>query len=440
MQRRTFLSLIALPAVAQLLQSCGDDSVTTEASTPGNGVQPASLKGEAARIAATGADAADASAAINAFSADLFARLVAADPAANLVFSPASIALALAMTSAGAKGQTLTEMDAVLHITDPATIHRSMNGLSAGLAGLDKEKDNTTDGGTGTSQVQLSIANSLWGQAGYSFEQAFLDLLSSEYGAGMELVDYAADPEAARVAINAWVDEQTEQRIPELLAKGSITNDARLTLVNAIYLKANWASRFNEALTTDEPFAAPGGEVTAPMMHTTAELAYGEGEGWQAAEIPYVFDDLSFLVAMGETADTLMPTADEAAGVVIARLVELGLPKFDIETATSLKEVLGSMGMAGAFTDGADFTGISTEKPGLTIGAVIHQANITVDEEGTEAAAATAVIMVATAAPTDPPVPVVFTVDRPFTFWLRDRATGTIIFAGRINDPSQTRG
>jgi serpin B len=440
MERRTFLSLLALPAVAQLLQSCGDDSPSTGGSTPGNGLQPASLKGDAARVAATGADAVDASAAINAFSADLFDRLVATDPTANLVFSPASIALALAMTSAGARGQTLSEMDAVLHITDPATVHRSMNGLSTGLGGLDKEKDNTAEGGTGTSRVQLSIANSLWGQAGYSFEQAFLDLLSSEYGAGMELVDYATDPEAARVAINAWVEEQTEQRIPELLAKGTITNDARLTLVNAIYLKANWASRFDDAATTNEPFAAPGGEVTIAMMHTTAELAYGEGGGWRAVEIPYVFYDLSFLVAMGETATSPMPTADEAAGALTRTLVELGLPKFDIETSTSLKDVLGAMGMAGAFSEGADFSGMSTEKPGLTIGDVIHQANITVDEEGTEAAAATAVIMVATAAPTDPPEPVVFTIDQPFTFWLRDTATGTVIFAGRITDPSQTRG
>lgn len=444
MQRRTFLSLLAVPAVAQLLQACGDDSGTTDTtdttgSSNGSPAQPSSLMGAAPRLTATNTDAVAASAAINAFSADLFERLVAADPTANLVFSPASIALALTMTSAGATDDTLTEMNTVLHITDPATIHRSMNGLSTSFDAVNKSVDNTAEGGDGISQVQLSIANSLWGQAGYSFEQAFLDLLSSEYGAGLELVDYVTEPEAARVAINEWVDEQTKQRIPELLPENSITVDVRLTLVNAIYLKANWANTFNDALTADEPFAAPGGEVTAQMMHTMAELAYGEGDGWRAAEIPYVFNDLSFLVAMGDSADVVMPSVDEAGGSLAGRLVDLGLPKFDIQTATSLADVLGAMGMARAFEDRDEFTGMSSEKPGLFIGDVIHQANITVDEEGTEAAAATAVIMVGESAPQEPPTPVVFVVDQPFTFWLRDRATGTVIFAGRVNDPSATR-
>jgi len=175
------------------------------------------------------------------------------------------------------------------------------------------------------------------------------------------------------------------------------------------------------------------------MMHTMAELAYGEGDGWRAVEIPYVFNDLSFLVAMGDSADVVMPSVDEAGGSLAGRLVDLGLPKFDIQTATSLADVLGAMGMARAFEDRDEFTGMSSEKPGLFIGDVIHQANITVDEEGTEAAAATAVIMVGESAPQEPPTPVVFVVDQPFTFWLRDRATGTVIFAGRVNDPSATR-
>lgn len=440
MQRRTFLSLLALPAVAQLLQACGDDSATGPSDSSGGGDTPVALKGTAARVAAGSAEAEVAAAAINAFAADLHERLVAVDPTANLVFSPASIALALAMTSAGAAGSTLDEMDAVLHITDPATIHRSMNALSTRLEAVNQSVDNAADGGTGTSQVQLSIANSLWGQTGHAFEQAFLDLLSSEYGAGMELVDYTTDADGARVAINAWVDEQTEQRIPELLPDGSITSDTRLTLVNAIYLKANWATTFNDALTADAPFAAPGGDVSAAMMHTSADLGYGEGAGWRAVEIPYVFHDLSFLVAMGDSADTAMPSADEAAAAVLTRLVDLGLPKFDIETATSLADVLAEMGMARAFAEGADFSAMSTAQPPLHIGNVIHQANITVDEEGTEAAAATAVIMVGESAPQEPLTPVVFTVDRPFTFWLRDRATGTVVFMGRVNDPSATRG
>ncbi|MEQ1701440.1 MAG: serpin family protein [Ilumatobacteraceae bacterium] len=447
MQRRTFLSLLAIPAVAQLLQACGDDGTSGPSgssgsgSGSGSGEQRASLRADAPRVLAGDAEAIEASAAINAFSADLFQRLVEADPTANLVFSPASIALALAMVTAGAEGATLAEMDAVLHITDPATIHRSMNGLSTALSAVNQTVDQAAEGGTGVSEVQLSIANSLWGQTDYRFEQAFLDLLATEYGAGMELVDFKLDPEAARVAINAWVDEQTKQRIPELLPPASINAEMRLALVNAIYLKANWANAFNEARTADEPFAAPDGELTVQMMHTTVDLAYGEGEGWRAVEIPYVFGGLSFLVAMGDNEGTPMPSADEAAAATISRLVELGLPKFDIETRTLLGQDLRAMGMTSAFTDGADFSGMTTEELGVKIGEVIHQANITVDEKGTEAAAATAVLMpTAESMAPEPPEPVVFTVDRPFTFWLRDRATGTIIFSGRVNDPSATRG
>ena len=443
MQRRTFLSLLAVPAIAHLLQSCGDDSQKSGSSGV-DGVGRSSLRGAAVRVT-TGADPTAAAAAINAFSADLYQRLVAADPSANLVFSPASIALALAMASAGAKGPTLQEMDSVLHITDATTIHRSLNGLAAGLEALNRSQDNTADGGTGTSEVQLSIANSLWGQADVRFEQAFLDLLSAEYDAGIELVDYKADPQAARDAINTWVAQQTNDRIPQLLGEGTITPDTRLTLVNAIYLKANWDQVFTKELTADEPFTAPGGEVTVSMMHTTGEFGYAAGEGWQAVDLPYVFGSLSFTVLVndalttgGDNGGAALPSGDEVFAALEHHAVQLGLPKFDIETSTSLAEVLGAMGMATAFDKTADFSGMTTDEQ-LIIGDVIHQANITVDEEGTEAAAATAVVMVATSAEV-PQEPVVLTIDRPFTFWLRDRATGTIVFMGRVNDPSATRG
>ena len=438
MQRRTFLSLLAVPAVAQLLQSCGDDSNgSVSSTTPAGAAQRSSLKGEAPLAATTPQDAVAASAAINAFAADLYERLVGADSTANVVFSPASIAVALTMTSAGAKGTTLQEMDTVLHVTDPATIHRSMNGLTTALEALNQTVDNTAEGGTGTSEVQLSIANSLWGQTGLQFEQAFLDLLSAEYDAGLELVDYATDPEAARAAINAWVAEETNDRIPELLAEGSITADARLTLVNAIYLKANWATTFDKEQTADEPFAAPAGEVTAAMMHSTADFGYAAGEGWQAVDLPYVFGGLTFTAVLADE-DTPVPTADEVFASLGSRSVQLGLPRFDIETSVDLATLLAEMGMATAFSGEADFSGMTTQAS-LMIGAVIHQANITVDEEGTEAAAATAVVMVETALP-EPEEPVVLTFDRPFTFWLRDRGTGAVLFAGRVNDPSAVRG
>ncbi|CAN5539045.1 serpin family protein [soil metagenome] len=432
MQRRTFLQLLAIPAVAQVFTACGDDAKKSG----GNSNGASSLRGDAARVT-TGTDAAAATAAVNAFADDLFLHLTTVDPTANLVFSPASIALALAMASAGAKGATLAEMDTVLHITDPSTIHRSMNGLAAALDAANATQDNTTQGGEGTSEVQLSVANSLWGQTGLHFEQAFLDLLSSEYGAGLELVDYQADPEAARQAINEWVASETHDRIPELLANGVITVDSRLTLVNAIYLKANWYDSFDKQLTTTETFAGSAGDVDVEMMHTSRRFAYAAGDGWQAVELPYVFGELAMVVAVGDTSATVMPTITDMNSVLAERLVELGFPKFDIETSVSLADTLKEMGMPTAFGD-ADFSGMTTEEQ-LVIGDVIHQANITVDEDGTEAAAATAVVMVATSAPVELD-PVTLTIDRPFTFWLRARSTGAIVFMGRINDPSATRG
>jgi serpin B len=446
MQRRTFLSLLTVPAVAAFLGACGDDSNDGGGGDDGGGSDEhngsvtgggrATLRGDAAR--ATGGDPLSAAMAVNAFAADLYARLVAVDPNANLVFSPASIAVALAMTSAGANGTTLAEMDDVLHITDPSTIHSSMNGLTATLDGLDQSRDNTSEGGTGTSEVQLSIANSLWGQSGLAFEQAFLDLLSAEYDAGLEVVDYITDADAARAAINAWVASETRERIPELLAEGTITADARLTLVNAIYLKANWDVAFDSAETTDAVFATPAGPVNVAMMHRTADLDHAGGEGWQAVDLPYVFRGLTMTIAMGDTPDTELPTGDEVFAAFTQRQVDLSLPRFDIETSIDLAEVLAGMGMTTAFTDSADFSGMTTAER-LMIGGVIHQANITVDETGTEAAAATAVVMVATGAPA-PTEPVTFTVDRPFTFWLRETSTGAIVFIGRVNDPGASRG
>ena len=433
MQRRTFLQLLTVPAVAQVLAACGDDSTKNG----GSGGNANSLRGNAPRIT-DGIDPVAATDAVNAFADDLFLHLTTIDPVANLVFSPASIALALAMTSAGAKGMTLDEMNQVLHITDPSSIHRSMNGLSSALEATNQSQDNTGDGGEGVSEVQLSIANSLWGQSGFSFEQAFLDLLSSEYGAGMELVDYLADPEAARQAINEWVAAETRDRIPELLADGVITVDSRLTLVNAIYLKANWFDTFDKELTVKTAFATPAGDVEVDMMHVDRRITHSAGEGWQAIELPYVFGELAMVVAVGDSADTVMPTVADVIASLRERPVELGFPKFDIETSVSLTDVLKEMGMPTAFDEStADFSGMTTQDQ-LVIGDVIHQANITVDEEGTEAAAATAVVIVATSAPVEEQ-PITLIIDRPFTFWLRARSTGAVIFMGRVNDPSATR-
>ncbi|MEO6158172.1 MAG: serpin family protein, partial [Ilumatobacteraceae bacterium] len=411
-------------------------SLGTTATTPGAGDRSAFVQGNVERTVTDVDQAAAAVQSVNSFGADLYARLHSAKPNQNLVFSPASIAIALAMTSAGARGSTLDQIDHVLHVDDPHGIHHSMNALSAALA----TRNATGKVGGENATVTLSVVNSLWGQAGFEFVPAFLDLLAGEYGAGMNLVDYEHDPESARADINEWVDKATNQRIPQLLGPGTLTRDSRLTLVNAIYLKARWSSTFSDGNTKPTPFHVSADRtVQAAMMRQTGHFGYAQGAGWSAVDLPYVFDDLSMTVIVADEggATGAAPALPDITTVVAAletREVRLGFPKFDFKTSTSLADVLRQMGIIDAFSASADFTGMTTSAA-LSIADVIHQANITVDENGTEAAAATAVIAVATAAPA-PSEPIVLTVDRPFLFALRDRPTGAVVFLGRVADPT----
>ena len=289
--------------------------------------------------------------------------------------------------------------------------------------------------------MTLRIANAPFGQQGFAFQPAYLDALASSFGAGLRLVDYKADPEAARKTINAWVSDQTEKRIPELIGEGVLDNSSRLTLVNAIYLKAAWAHRFGDAASTPKaPFTrADGSTVSVPMMRGGGELHFASGSGWQAVELPYVGDQLAMDIILPKDAAAFGASLDSKAWDAIVKAlaehpVDLSLPRFSTETKTDLASTLSAMGMPDAFTGKADFTGITTEEP-IQIAAVIHQANIDVDENGTTAAAATAVLMEAgAAAPSGTPVTLV--VDHPFLFAIRDRTTGAILFMGRIGDPS----
>ncbi len=443
MDRRTFLAVASTPAVVALLQACGSEDVAGPASTlPGPGPSAA---GEArslvARQPADPALAAQAAAAVNAFGADLYARL-AGDGSANLVCSPASIVLALAMARAGAAGATATEMDAVLHTselgTDPAALHPGMNALTREL----EARSGTFEAMGEQVTVELSIANSLWGQDGMAWVAQFLDTLAAQYGAGMRLVDYIADPEAARTAINEWVADETKDRIPELLGQGTVTPDSRLTLVNAVYMKAPWIEPFAEGATAPGPFTtATGASVEVPTMRTSRSLPYAVGDGWQAVDLPYAGGSLSMLLVVPDAGGLAATEAaladgllDEAVQSLAAREVVLGLPKFDLETKVELGDVLAALGMPNAFSpSSADFSGMTTDAQ-LFIGVVIHQANITVDEQGTEAAAATAVGMRDESAPMDPPIEL--TIDRPFLYAVRDTETGAVLFLGRVSDPS----
>jgi serpin B len=370
-----------------------------------------------------------------AFAFDLYRSVQAEE--GNLLFSPLSISYALAMTSAGARGTTLEQMEAVLHfdLTQDA-LHPAFNALELELASRVELPE--ADAGDG---FALRLVNSLWAQDGHPFLEAFLDALGRNYGAGVRLVDYRADPEAAREAINAWVLEQTEEKIEELIPPGMVAADQKLTLVNAVYFLAPWDSPFEKALTSDAPFHPLDGEpVEVPTMHQVESFLYAAGDGFQAIEMPYNGGQLAMTIILpdaGRFADieaSVSPAfLDDVLGALAWEHVDLALPRFAFEWGLDLAETLFQMGMPDAFIPGtADFAGMDGTRD-LFIGFVMHKAFISVFEEGTEAAAATAVGMRATGAPG---TPVAFHADRPFLFAIRDRATETILFLGRLLDPS----
>ncbi len=421
--------LAALLSLALVVSACapagstGDDVSLARADVP--------------RASTAPEDATAAGTAIAALGLDLY-RAIAADGESNVVLSPTSIALALAMARAGARGQTATEMDAVMRDLGADANAAWLNALDAALA----TRSGTFKDDSGQDlAVALRIANAPFAQAGMPIEQAYLEALASRYGAGLRLVDYKREAEAARKVINAWVDDQTEQRIPELLVPGVLTPESRLTLVNAIYLKAPWQTAFSAEASAPGAFTrADGSTVDVPMMQVGEAMPYAAGTGWRAVEIPYVGGSLAMTVIVPDdlAAFEAALTADELASITGALAdapVALTLPRFSIETKAQLGELLATLGMPTALSDAADFSGITTAEQ-LVIDEVIHQANIDVDEKGTEAAAATAVVMRAGSAPAEP---VTLRVDRPFLFALRDVPTGAILFLGRVGDPSITR-
>ena len=375
------------------------------------------------RLAASDTDARSAGTAVDAFGLALYAQ--AKSGTGNVVISPASVAVALSMARAGARGTTADEMDAVLH--DLAT-----DGHASWVASLDQALAARTGSFpdlTGQAQqVTLRIANAPFAQRDMTLVPAYLDALSARFGAGVRLVDYKTAAEPARTAINSWVADQTEQRIKNLLGAGSVTDMTRLVLVNAIYLKAAWLKPFDAQATAAAPFhLASGSTVQAQMMGTGGEMPYAAGSGWKAVELPYVGNKLASFEAHFDAA-----TLASITGALADRQVVLGLPKFSAQSSLSLSEALQAMGMPTAFGGSADFTGITTDEP-LAISDVIHQANIDVDEKGTTAAAATAVMVAATGMLSDQ---VTLTVDHPFLFAVRDLDTGAVLFLGRITDPT----
>jgi serpin B len=395
-------------------------------------VQSNEQRAESPRVAAQ--DLTDQVQGNNAFAMDLY-RQLGQGGSDNLFYSPYSISLALAMTYAGARGQTADEMAAALHFNLPQeTLHPAFNALDQQLAAMADDLGNAEEGQPFT----LNIANALWGQQGLNFEEDFLDTLARNYGAGMRLMDFAAEPEAARQEINQWVSDQTMEKIKDLLAEGTIDPTTRLVLTNAIYFNAGWFTPFNEGATQDETFTLlDGSEVTVPMMHTSGRFSYADGDGWRAVELPYVGQRAAMLVivpereqfeAFEESLDAAK--LDEIVNNLESAGVQLGLPKFTYESEFSLVETLEALGMEQAFGGGADFSRM-TGDASLYISEIVHKAFVDVNEKGTEAAAATAVVMAESALMENQQL----TVDSPFIYLIRDRETGTLLFVGRVLNP-----
>ena len=420
--------LSTLVALSLFLSACGG------AAAPSGGL----AKSDRQRIVAPDAPASDLQTLVdgnNAFALDLYQSL--RDQDGNLFYSPFSISLALAMTYAGARGSTKSQMADTLHFDlSQEQLHPAFNALDQELAKRGEAQSNDEQ------PLQLDIANAVWAEQSYTFLQAYLDIIAENYGAGIRLADFINQAESTRKEINNWISDQTNDKINDLIPPGALDAMTRMVLVNAIYFKADWADQFEKDSTSDKPFhLLDGSEVNVPMMHQGMQIPYNSGDGYQAIELAY----------QGETAamDILVPDEDNfqafESSLDIARLndilagmqptsVDLTLPKFNFTDEFSLSDTLKSMGMVDAFDPNtADFTGMSAKRD-LYITDVVHKAFVAVDEKGTEAAAATGIIVGTTSIPL---YEVQLRIDRPFIFVIRDLPSEQILFVGRVMNPAQ---
>ena len=398
----------------------------------GSTASAAEQKSDKPRITSPQVSEADLAALVDgntAFALDLYQSLKAKD--GNLFYSPYSLSVALAMTYAGARGETEKQMADTLHFTlSQAKLHQAFNGLDGVLASR-----NQVTGLKEEERFRLNVVNAIWGQKGYKFLAEFLDVLAENYGAGMRILDYANALEESRQTINKWVSDKTENRINDLIPQGSIDEMAKLVLTNAIYFNATWVYPFEVKATADGQFKMLDGKsVTVPVMHQTESLKYAEGSGYQAVELPYMGNELSMVVLLPATGQFQAFESSMGSGMedIIANLkttqVTLSLPRFSFESSFELGQTLAAMGMPEAFSMAADFSGMDGTDQ-LYISKVLHKAFVSVDESGTEAAAASAVVIRTKGMPGDHAT---MTVDRPFIFLIRDMTTGTALFVGRV--------
>lgn len=350
----------------------------------------------------------------------------------NVFFSPYSVSLALGMTYAGARGETAAEMAGALNFNLPdAQLHPAFNAIDLALA----SRDDSAKG-----PFQLNVVNALWTQQGFQFKPEFLDTLAESYGAGMRALDFETSAEESRKIINNWVSYHTNSRIPELLGAGAVDGGTRLVLTNAVYFNAAWQSAFDKANTVNRDFhLLDGSTKSVPMMRRQFSMPYLHADGYQVVELPYSNADLVMTVIVpdagkfaeveGQLSTTLL---DSLSSHLAKAEVSLGLPRFKTDRELPLTDLLQGLGMNAAFTPGvADFSGMNGAK-NLYISDTLHKAWVSVSEEGTEAAAATAVVVRVTAI--EPSAELV--IDRPFMFVIRDLPTGAILFVGRVVDPT----
>lgn len=423
-----FLSACARPALPP-------GAPTQPATSPVGEIQ--TVRSEVSRQAAPPATRLrvdDLVAGTNDFAFDFY-RQALSDQDGNLIFSPFSISLAFSMVYGGARGETEAQLAEVFGYLSQEDQHPAYNRLESDLSALGQAETQSGDG----QAFQLEIANALWGQHGFPFEADYLDLLAGQYGAGLRAVDFAGMPEESRQAINGWVAEQTNERIQNLMPQGSIGPDTRLVLANAVYFKANWEQPFSESETRAAPFhLLDGSQVTVQLMHGVLNhIQYSQGDGYQAVRLPYLGGPVEMLIVVpdsGRYAEVEARLSAEFFRQVLEeseeRLVTLELPRFNFESSLDLIDLLRTMGLRAPFGN-ADFSGISASRE-LFVDAAVHKADITLDENGAEAAAATGIAMTEG----EPPSPAELRVDRPFIFAIYARDSSMILFLGRVLDPT----
>jgi serpin B len=428
--RRVLPMLTAVGLLALGTAGCGDEP---------SSMGIAHIESKVAHPRATEAEGVAGAEIITHVGAELYGPIARAAADGNVAYSPLSIGVTLGMARAGADGESAEQLDAFFGDADPATLHRSLNGAAESLQQLAGPVQLPSGE---LADIELTNANALWGQSGAEWQPTFLDELRRGYDASMWTADYLNDAERARFEINDWVASRTGEEITDLIPQGVLDDDTRLVLTNAVYFAAPWNEEL-DVVEEDQPFTtAAGGTVDAPFLSTTEQLVHQQGDRWQAVTLPYggaklamtfIVPDEGELAAFEEALDADLLHQAVTGGEPTT--VDLTLPRFDLDQRAAVGDVLRDLGVTAPFDTKTDFEPMSTDplvQP-LRLSDVLHQATVTIDERGTEAAAATAAVFETVGGAIGG---VELDIDRPFLFVIHDTANGTPLFIGRVTDPT----